>query len=126
MSKHIDKNTTLLWGHRLMHVDIPRTARYTNLYAARRRGGADIRERKATARTEKQAEETPSPQEAQERQTRESSPRFINYYCLNYGHPRAPPSTVALAGGSTAAAGERRGGTERNERVREHRRGRSR
>jgi hypothetical protein len=37
-----------------------------------------------------------------------------------------PPSTVALAGGSTAAAGERRGGTERNERVREHRRGRSR
>ena len=79
--------------------------------AARRRGGADIREHG------KRAENTPSPQE---------SPRFINYYCLNYGHPRAPPSTVALAGGSTAAAGERRGGTERNERVREHRRGRSR
>ena len=74
----------------------------------------------AAARTSangEQADNTPSPQE---------SPRFINYYCLNYGHPRAPPSTVALAGGSTAAAGERRGGTERNERVREHRRGRSR
>jgi hypothetical protein len=70
---------------------------------------------KITARTEN----TPSPQKP-------TSQRFINYYCLNYGHPRAPPSTVALAGGSTAAAGERRGGTERNERVREHRRGRSR
>ena len=91
--------------------NIPRTAPYANLHAARRRGGADIREHG------KRAENTPPPQE---------SPRFINYYCLNYGHPRAPPSTVALAGGSTAAAGERRGGTERNERVREHRRGRSR